>query len=215
MFNPSREDAVDAPPIWAVYGDLMAGLFGIFVLFFVWAISFQVDLTDDLHDVERVASEQAARLSALERALAGPLAEGRITYASATGNIGIRGSLLFDSTSDELRPGGEELLRELAGPLRRYLESSDDMVMISGFTDDQPLREGSMRFKDNLELSAQRALTVTRALVAAGVPADRVIPAGFGSEHAAVPNDTDENRAQNRRVEIAPVKKAPSTPSAS
>ena len=209
MLNPSREDAIDTPPVWAVFGDLMAGLFGIFVLFFVWAIAFQVDLTEDLQTERRARTEQAARLSALESALAGPLAEGRVSFTE--GRIGIRGSLLFDSSSASLRDGGATLLAELADPLGRYLEDNDDLVMISGFTDDQPFRPGSMRFEDNWELSAQRALTVTRALVAAGVPENRLFAAGFGATRPAVPNESPDDRAQNRRVEIAPVPSAPRT----
>jgi flagellar motor protein MotB len=60
-------------------------------------------------------------------------------------------------------------------------------------------------FKDNWELSAARALTVVRALVAAGVPVDRVFAAGFGETHPVAENTNDDGRAKNRRVEIAPV----------
>ncbi len=46
---------------------------------------------------------------------------------------------------------------------------------------------------------------MTRALVAAGVPADAIFAAGFGAGHPVAPNDTSENRARNRRVEISPI----------
>ena len=54
--------------------------------------------------------------------------------------------------------------------------------MVSGFTDDRPLRDRQPRqFADNLELSAQRALTVTRALIDEGVPAlVQLFAAAFG-----------------------------------
>src|SRR5436190_828940 len=108
-------DEEDAPPIWAAISDLMACLFGLFVLFFVWMVMTQVVLG---HDLE---SERAS------------LAQTRA------------------------------------------------------------------------ELSAQRALTVTRALIEAGLPGDSLIAAGFGEHHPVAPNASDEQRAQNRRVEIAPV----------
>ncbi|MDN8132853.1 OmpA family protein, partial [Burkholderia multivorans] len=66
-------------------------------------------------------------------------------------------------------------------------------------------RAGNRMFADNWELSAKRALTVTRALIDEGVPASSVFAAAFGSEQPVSSNADDEGRAKNRRVEIAPV----------
>jgi flagellar motor protein MotB len=79
------------------------------------------------------------------------------------------------------------------------------MLMVSGFTDDRAVRGGSRAFEDNLELSAQRALTVTRALIDAGLPASQVFAAAFGAEQPVASNADAEGRARNRRVEMAPV----------
>jgi hypothetical protein len=76
--------------------------------------------------------------------------------------------------------------------------------MVSGFTDDTTLRPNGS-FADNWEVSAQRSLTVTRELVEAGMPAEWIFAAGFGANHPVAPNDTEEHRAMNRRVEISPV----------
>ena len=197
------EEASLLAPIWPVFGDLMACLFGLFVLFFVWAIAFQVDLTRDLEAERARRTAESTRLEALERALAGPLADGRITLVD--GHIGIRGSVLFGLNSAELAPGGTALLRGLAGPLDAYLASHDDLIMVSGFTDDRPITNSPQGYKDNWELSVQRALTVTRALVVAGIPERSVFSAGFGASHPVAPNDTADNRARNRRVEISPI----------
>jgi flagellar motor protein MotB len=121
------------------------------------------------------------------------------------GRIGISGSVLFALNSDQLQPAGRELLQGIAGPLRDYLRSRDEMLMVSGFTDNQPVRVANARFADNLELSAARALTVTRALIAAGVPSSSVFAAAFGAEHPVGSNDDAAGRAKNRRVEIAPI----------
>jgi hypothetical protein len=59
-----------------------------------------------------------------------------------------------------------------------------------------------------LELSAQRALTVTRSLIDEGMPSSLVFAAAFGAEQPAATNATEEGRALNRRVEMAPVPKA-------
>ncbi|PZQ74057.1 MAG: hypothetical protein DI563_13220, partial [Variovorax paradoxus] len=80
----------------------------------------------------------------------------------------------------------------------------DDILMVSGFTDDRQVRGGNKPFADNWELSAQRALTVTRALIEEGVPSSSVFAAAFGSEQAVASNADAEGRARNRRVEMAP-----------
>ena len=79
------------------------------------------------------------------------------------------------------------------------------MLMVSGFTDDMPVKGSNRQFDDNWELSAQRALTVTRALIDEGVPSSAVFAAAFGSEQPVAPNVDAKNRARNRRVEMAPV----------
>jgi len=200
--SPLDAENGSSPPVWAAFGDLMACLFGLFVLFFVWLVTVEVALSEDLQQQTASLEEATARLDALESALAGPLASGLITFVD--GRIGIRGSVLFDLSSADLRPEGLALLRELAPPLRSYLEAEERSVMISGFTDDLPLRPMA-DFADNWELSAERALTVTRALIEAGVPSEWIFAAGFGENHPVAPNDGEGNRARNRRVEIAPV----------
>lgn len=204
MYLP--EDTLDEddelPNIWAAFGDLMACLFGLFVLFFVWLVTVQVALSADL-EAERATREAAtARLEALESVLAGPLSSGLITLVD--GRIGIRGNLLFALGSIELRPEGRALLRSLVSPLQTYLGQNELSLMVSGFTDDTTLRPNGS-FTDNWEVSAQRSLTVTRELVEAGMPADWIFAAGFGANHPVAPNDTEEHRAMNRRVEISPV----------
>jgi flagellar motor protein MotB len=97
------------------------------------------------------------------------------------------------------------VLKSLAAPLAAYLHLNDEILMVSGFADDQQVRAGNRRFADNWELSAQRALTVTRALIDDGVPAQSVFAAAFGSEQPIGSNADAEGRAKNRRVEIAPV----------
>jgi flagellar motor protein MotB len=111
---------------------------------------------------------------------------------------------------DTLAQTARDLLKSLAGPLSAYLRASDQILMVSGFTDDQRLREGNRRFADNWELSAQRALTVTRQLIDAGVPASSLFAAAFGSGQPVSSNADEAGRAKNRRVEIAPVPR-PST----
>ena len=196
-------------PIWAAFGDLMSVLLGAFVLILVGVIGVQLQLSHRLDEEVKQRQAEAQRRMTLEQALAAPLAAGRVTLVN--GRIGIRGSVLFALNSDQLQPEGREVLKSLAGPLSNYLTTRDEVLMVSGFTDDQQVRDSNRHFTDNWELSAQRALTVTRALIADGVPAPSVFAAAFGSEQPVSANDTDEGRAKNRRVEIAPIPKPSST----
>ncbi|MEY4415528.1 MAG: hypothetical protein RIQ53_2821 [Pseudomonadota bacterium] len=199
--GPEPADAGGGAP-WAVFGDLMTGMLGAFVLLVVWLIASQLDLTSRLQAEQQLRQAEQARRQSLEQALAGPLAGGRVTLRD--GRIGINGSVLFASGSHELQPEGRELLRSLAGPLAAYLARREELLMVSGYTDDRLLRQGQS-YADNWELSAQRALTVTRTLIEAGLPAERVFTAAFGPQQPVASNDSAEGRALNRRVEIAPV----------
>ncbi len=203
MIDHAGDEDGLAAPVWAAFADLMAVLLGVFVLILVCVIGVQLQLSARLDEEVRQRQAETRRLQALEQALAAPLADGRVTLVD--GRIGIRGSVLFALNSDRLQPEGEQLLQTLATPLARYLESRDEVLMVSGFTDDRPVHEGNRRFADNWELSAQRALTVTRALMDQGVPADSVFAAAFGAQQPVSSNEDEDGRARNRRVEIAPV----------
>ena len=203
MTELDEAGASDAAPVWTVFGDLMSGLLGAFVLILIGVLVTQMDLVASLKsEVEKRRIEEQRRM-ALEHALAVPLAAGRITLND--GRIGISGSVLFATNSDQLRPEGRQLLKTLVQPLRVYPGERHEMLMVSGFTDDRPVHEGNRRFADNLELSAQRALTVTRALVEEGMPRAQVFAAAFGPEQPVASNAGEDGRARNRRVEMAPV----------
>jgi len=192
-------------PVWAVFGDLMSGLVGAFVLILVGALGMQLDLAAKLQAEVQQRQVETQRREALEKALAGPLAAGRVTLVN--GRIGISGSVLFAFNSADLQPEGRQVLKSLAAPVAAYLRARDEVLMVSGFTDDRQMRqtkEGNRPFADNWELSAQRALTVTRALIEEGIPSSSVFAAAFGSEQAVASNADAEGRAKNRRVEMAP-----------
>ncbi len=199
-----RDDAIEqTAPVWAVFGDLMSGLLGAFVLILVGMLVVQMDLVTHLKEEVAKRQQEEQRRMALEKALAGPLASGRVTLHN--GRIGISGSVLFPANSDQLRPDGRQLLKTLVQPLRVYLGERNELLMVSGFTDDKLVRNDNRRFNDNLELSAQRALTVTRALIDEGMPSGQVFAAAFGAEQPVASNADEQGRAQNRRVEMAPV----------
>ena len=135
------DDTAHTAPIWAVFGDLMAGLLGAFVLILVGVLVVQIDLVASLkQEVEKRQIEEQRRM-ALEKALAIPLASGRVTVNN--GRIGISGSVLFALNSDQLQPEGRQVLKSLAAPLAAYLReyinvetasdsmSADDAIVLT------------------------------------------------------------------------------------
>ena len=199
-----------AAPVWAVFGDLMAGLLGAFVLLLVGVLGVQLELANQLKTEVHKRQQAEAQRQTLAQALAVPLASGRVTLRD--GRIGISGSVLFALNSDRLQPEGRQLLHSLAAPLKAYLAGRDELLMVSGFTDDRTFRDGDRPFVDNLELSAQRALTVTRALIDEGLPSGAVFAAAFGPEQPVASNADAAGRALNRRVEMAPVPRSAPAP---
>ena len=142
-------------PVWAVFGDLMSGLLGAFVLILVCVLGVQMELASKLESEINKRQIEEKRRMALEEALAIPLASGRVTVRN--GRIGISGSVLFATNSAELQPDGRQLLKSLVTPLRAYLSAREELLMVSGFTDDRNIVAGKDSFADNWELSAQRA----------------------------------------------------------
>ncbi|MGJ4728950.1 OmpA family protein [Luteimonas sp. SDU101] len=196
-------DGGDTATIWAAFGDLMAVMLGVFVLILLGVVGMHLHTAAQLDEIEREQARAAAQRQQLERALAVPLAAGRVTLVD--GRIGIRGNVLFALNSDALQDEGRALLRELARPLSDYLAAREEILMVSGFTDDRPVLGGNRRYADNWELSAQRALTVTRVLIEEGLPAESVFAAAFGAQQPVGSNADEAGRARNRRVEIAPM----------
>lgn len=75
-------------------------------------------------------------------------------------------------------------------------------VLVSGHTDDRPIASG--RYRSNWDLSAARAVSVVHELVLnRDIPAETVVAAGRAETRPLAPNDSPENRALNRRVEIS------------
>jgi chemotaxis protein MotB len=106
--------------------------------------------------------------------------------------------VLFDSGSARLKKDGETVLIELAPVLVGF---EQQLFQVGGHTDNVPIH--TRRFPSNWELSAERALNVTKLLIKYGMSAQRVSAAAYAETQPVATNDTAEGRAQNRRIEIA------------
>lgn len=113
--------------------------------------------------------------------------------------VALPSGILFDTGKDALKPAAKDSLSKAAATLK----ASETNIIVQGHTDST----GSPAV--NQPLSERRAAHVRDFLAANGVPSSRMSAVGYGSSSPVVPNDTDANRALNRRVqlEISPTEK--------
>lgn len=102
-------------------------------------------------------------------------------------------NILFDVDSDQLRPEAIKALETVKKILEKY---PDREIRIEGHTDNT----GGRNY--NMDLSTRRAKSVLNHLLEKGLNGDRMSYRGYGETKPVAPNDTEEGRAQNRRVEI-------------
>lgn len=103
----------------------------------------------------------------------------------------------FASASADVTPEAMQLIARVAETLR----ASANAIRIEGHTDDVPIR--TSRYGSNWELSTARASVVVAFLVTTvGIDAKRLSAAGYGEFHPRDANDSDAQRARNRRVDI-------------
>ena len=113
--------------------------------------------------------------------------------------------VLFPSGSDEINDAGRVEMKKLADALielQREIPPEINWVLrVDGHTDNRPV-SGNRRYRDNWELSSARATSVVKFLIENGVPANRLVAAGFGEFQPLDRPTRDEARASNRRIEL-------------
>lgn len=111
--------------------------------------------------------------------------------------------LLFASGSDEVQPRAKQVLEEFAQIMNQG-DARNLKVLVSGHTDDKPVSHRSTmeRHRDNMGLSANRALSVMRSLKKAGIGESRMGISGYGPHQPVEANASEASRQKNRRVEI-------------
>ena len=123
-----------------------------------------------------------------------PTPEPPAAVVVADKKIELRETILFGNNNAQIQPQSEPLVDAIAKVLTDHPEIQ--LVSIEGHTDDRG------KAAHNKKLSEARAKSVLEALVARGIAKDRLKSVGFGLTQPIVPNDSDENRAKNRRVEL-------------
>ncbi|CAN2041361.1 chemotaxis protein MotB [Candidatus Magnetomoraceae bacterium gMMP-15] len=109
--------------------------------------------------------------------------------------------ILFNTGSARVNKKGREVLLHIADSIR---DNKDQNIMVEGHTDDVPIGSDIInKFPTNWELSTARATAVVRFLQDKGkIEPERFCACGYSFYKPLVPNDTDEGRSQNRRIEI-------------
>ena len=113
--------------------------------------------------------------------------------------------VFFATGSDELSQAGLSELEALGSAVVELQQEIPEdipwVLRVDGHTDKQPI-SGAGRFRTNWDLSAGRAISVVRFLIDKGIPANRLVAAGFGEFQPIEEGDTEEAFAKNRRIEL-------------
>jgi len=121
----------------------------------------------------------------------------QITLRSRRMVLALSTDIIFDSGKTQIKPQGKEALAEIGAVLGSI---PDRFFQVAGHTDDEPIRVSP--FYSNWQLSTERALAVVKFLTKNGMRPESLSAAGYSEYDPVKPNDTKDNKAANRRIEI-------------
>jgi len=183
-----------APPWLINYADLMTELCCFFIILFsMSSLVAQKQLSMTQEQIEKALKQE------LEKSGAGEQIKMKITEQGLVLSVpeAVGEKMFFDSGKAELKPYAREILNKI----HRVIVAIPNNVVIEGHTDNVPI--ATREFPSNWELSTARSTNVLRYLVEdLKFPSNRISASGYGEFRPVAPNDTDENKAKNRRVEI-------------
>ncbi len=199
-----RHRLVRYVPWWVVGAGAAAILSVTFVVFYAWLGSVAAPVHEALARIGREgftgAPPPAVRSGpTLKQLLAEDEARGSLSVDEEGGRtrVTLASATFFASGSATPNPAYADVLTRIGQAINQV----PGRVLVEGHTDDQPLR--SLTYRNNFELSRERAVEVARILQAAVQNPARIEWSGAGSaEPRYRPESTPENRARNRRVEI-------------
>jgi chemotaxis protein MotB len=203
----------DLTGLWMVpYADLMSTMVILFLALFAYsyvqkppeyqaAIAHMQKDMDTGSDFARVRADEADLAVTIKQEMDRlALRDFGLRVTSSRINILLPEPVLFAPGSATLNPGADKFLE----PLAKLIAGISNPVLVSGHTDDKPLRHA--RLRDNWELSAARAFSVGQFFVERGMDPRRFDARGYGEQRPVDTNATPEGRAHNRRIEISIVR---------
>ena len=205
ILNGSK--ASDRAPLWVVCSVTAALLVCIFMYF-----SYELNKASNRTFTQLVNLVQPQQLNqdTTSESKSAPIAE-RISMYLATEigkglinveplqdrvRISLKSQDLFESGSADVVAYIQPVISKLA----RTLESTQGKIIVTGHTDDRPIF--TSKYPSNWHLSLARATAISEQLISNSALEGRVIPEGLGDARPLVENNSDENRAINRRIEI-------------
>jgi len=122
--------------------------------------------------------------------------------SAGTVTVTLPNAILFDSGKATLKKATSVELDHIYSVLRDKQIYAGKQIDVVGHTDTDPIKKTKDKWKDNWELSAERALSVLRYLVKRGIPNEKIQAVGCGESRPIASNSTVSGKAKNRRVEI-------------
>jgi chemotaxis protein MotB len=162
------------------------------------------------HQVEQERLAREARIAQMKstydelvQKMEAEIQRGEITISELQGKLTVNmvDRILFDSGKADIKPAGLEVLKRVGDILK---EVADKDIRVEGHTDDVPISPRLQQsFPSNWELSTARATNVVHFLQdRIGIAGERLSACGFSQYSPVAANDTPEERAQNRRIQI-------------
>lgn len=148
---------------------------------------------------DALAAQREKNLAALRTSLKDLIDAGTLKVVVRNGLIVLQlpNQILFSSGKAAVKDDATATLNKVATALASI---SNRRFFVSGHTDNAPIDKAN--FKSNWDLSVRRGLNVHNVLLAGGVPANSLAVAGFGETDPVASNDSAEDMALNRRIEI-------------
>ncbi len=202
------------PSNWVVaYGSLMTILMIFFVILYGYAYISSAGYEKTIDSLQKsvlgVKDKNLAQTVAnkeKETELAGKFEEylyekglekfGKAEITAQKVKILLTSSVLFNTGTAELKSEALATLNKITGSAR----GMNNPIIVEGHTDNLPIHTG--RYRSNWELSAACAFSVISYFISQGISPARLSALGYGEYRPVAPNDTEENREKNRRIEI-------------
>lgn len=217
-----KKEDIPAPgaPLWNVtYGDMVTLVLCFFVALFAFSsidakkyeqvqLSLRSALggtggvlsgSESVFDAKLIPSPVQQMYQEIKEAIEDSKWKGKaeVTITERGITISFKEKMFFKIGSAQIYSEAESILENVG----KILKERKFPLRIEGHTCDLPIR--SAQFPSNWELSAIRATNVAKFLInQVGFEPERISIAGYGQYHPLVPNDSEENRAKNRRVDI-------------
>ena len=168
-------------------------------------------LSDDIAGLQKAKEDTVKELSGTYEQLLSnmknEIAKGQVTISELKGKltVNMEAAILFDSGKADVKPEGLDILGKIVETLKNV---RDKAIRIEGHTDNVQITGALVRtFPTNWELSAARAINVSKFLQEQGIDPANLSAAAFAEHKPVADNSTKEGRAKNRRIEITLVAK--------